>query len=75
MNKDRLEECRRWAELTDKNVHIAGVRLPAGMATELVAEVASLKSRLEAVERIVLEACAIGEHMSALEILEAIRGA
>jgi len=45
------------------------------MATELVAEVASLKSRLEAVERIVLEACAIGEHMSALEILEAIRGA
>lgn len=55
-------------------MHISGVRLPAGMATELVAEIERLNGRLEAVCAIVSDACAFGEGLSALRILEAVRG-
>ncbi len=74
MDKSRLEECRAWAESTDKHVHISGVRLPAGMATELVAEVERLNGRLQAVCDVLSDADAFDGVIHDSDIMEAVRG-
>ncbi len=43
MDEDRLNEIEEWVDLADRNHRNAGVRLPTGMARELVDEVRRLQ--------------------------------
>lgn len=74
MREERLEECRAWAEITDENLDCAGLRLPDGMATEMVEEIDRLNGRLQAVCDVVNNAAAFGDSPEAGRIMEAVRG-
>ncbi len=80
LNEGRLEEIKAAVENFDVGAYhgtdmladaITEIR---GEASELIDEVEELRGRLEAVCDIVSDACAFGENLSALRILEAVRG-
>lgn len=74
MTEERLEECRNWAQITDENADCEGLRLPEGMATEMVEEIERLRGRLEAVCDVVSAYAAFGEPVSSVAVMEAVRG-
>jgi hypothetical protein len=80
MREGRLEEIRECAEdwdygkYYDTSDFADALSLARSDARELIEEVERLRGRLEAVERLVLDACAYGDDISALRVLEAARG-
>lgn len=80
MDERRLEMIKEEAERVAGQVGGSGGfslsygRKRAAEALELVAEIERLNGRLEAVCAIVSDACAFGEDISALRVLEAVRG-
>ena len=69
MHEGRLEEIKAEA-LSDKN----WVSESDLVILELVAEVECLRGRLEAVCDVVSDACAFGDDVPALRVMEAVRG-
>jgi len=72
--KERLEghDVGKYHDASDMAVGFGEI---VNDARDLVEEVERLNGRLEAVCAIVSDACAFGEDLSALRILEAVRGA
>jgi hypothetical protein len=79
MNEERLKEIKAFAEAELRHTFPLDAMDFAARTKrdtlDLVAEVEELRGRLEAVCAVLSDACAFGEDISALKVLEAVRGA